>query len=62
MDILRALSCANLDIRKKTLDIALELLVPKNIGDVMHVLKKEVQKTHGEEGEKVAEYRAVLIQ
>ena len=62
MDIMRALSCPNLDIRKKTLDIALDLLVPKNIGEVMQILKKEIQKTQGEEGEKVAEYRAVLIQ
>jgi len=61
MDIIRGLSSANLDIRKKTLDITLSLVVPSNIGEVMQVLKKEVQKTHGEDGEKNAEYRGMLI-
>ena len=61
MDILRALSSANLDIRQKTLDITLDLIAPKSIGEVMQMLKKEVQKTHGEEGEKNSEYRAMLI-
>jgi coatomer subunit beta len=62
MDILRALSSANLDIRKKTLDITLDLVAPKTIGEVMQVLKKEVQKTQGEDdGDKNSEYRAMLI-
>ena len=61
MDIIRALSSANLDIRRKTLEIMLDLIVPKNIAEIMQVLKKEVQKTQGEEGEKNAEYRAMLI-
>lgn len=62
MDILRSLSSANMDIRKKTLDITLELLVPNTVGDVMQVLKKEVVKTGGEEGgDKITEYRAMLI-
>ena len=61
MDILRALSSANLDIRKKTLDITLDLVTPQTIAEVMQVLKKEVSKTAGEDGEKNAEYRAMLI-
>jgi coatomer subunit beta len=61
MDIMRALASANLDIRKKTLDICLDLIVPKNSAEVMQVLRKEVQKTQGEEGEKNAEYRGMLI-
>lgn len=61
MDIIRGLSSANLDIRKKTLDITLSLVVPNNIGEVMQVLKKEVQKTQGEDGEKNSEYRGMLI-
>ena len=52
---------ANLDIRKKTLDITLSLVVPNNIGEVMQVLKKEVQKTQGEDGEKNAEYRGASL-
>jgi len=61
MDILRALSSANLDIRQKTLDITLDLIAPKSIGEVMQVLKKEVQKTQGEDGEKNSDYRGMLI-
>ena len=38
MDIIRALGSANLDIRKKTLEIMLDLIVPKNIGEVMQAL------------------------
>ena len=60
MDILRALASANLDIRKKTLDIILDLVTPGTIGEVMQVLKKEVVKT-AEDGDKSAEYRAMLI-
>ena len=52
---------ANLDIRKKTLDITLDLISPSTVGEVMQVLKKEIAKTTGEEGEKNAEYRALLI-
>jgi len=62
MDILRALSSANLDIRKKTLDITLDLVTPTTVAEVMQVLKKEVAKTAGEDGDKAAgEYRTMLI-
>ena len=62
MDILRALSSANLDIRKKTLDITLDLVTPSTVAEVMQVLKKEVTKTAGEDGDKAAgEYRTMLI-
>ena len=37
MDILRALSSANLDIRRKTLDIILDLVTPTTIAEVMQV-------------------------
>jgi coatomer subunit beta len=33
MDVLRALACPALEIRKKTLDIALDLVSPKNIDE-----------------------------
>jgi vesicle coat complex subunit len=45
MDILRALSAPNVDIRKKTLDVAMDLVSPRNVDEVMAVLKKEVQAT-----------------
>jgi coatomer subunit beta len=37
MDIMRALSSPNLDIRKKTLDIAMDLITARNIDEVCSV-------------------------
>ncbi|CAN4118777.1 unnamed protein product [Withania somnifera] len=62
MDVLRALSSPNLDIRRKTLDIVLELITPRNINEVVLTLKKEVMKTQSGELEKNGEYRQMLIQ
>ncbi|XP_022750370.1 coatomer subunit beta-1-like [Durio zibethinus] len=62
MDVLRALSSPNLDIQRKTLDIVLELITPRNINEVVLMLKKEVVKTQSGELEKNGEYRQMLIQ
>ncbi|KAH6554530.1 hypothetical protein KP509_1Z327700, partial [Ceratopteris richardii] len=62
MDVLRALSSPNLDIKRKTLDIALELITPRNIDEVVMTLKKEVVKTQNKELEKNGEYRQMLVQ
>ncbi len=59
LDLIGALNSANLDIRKKTLDILLDLVTPKNVGELMQVLKKEVAKTQADD--KAVEYRAILI-
>ncbi|KAL7165835.1 hypothetical protein ACSBR2_036660 [Camellia fascicularis] len=62
MDVLRALSSPNVDIRRKTLDIVLELITPRNVNEVVLTLKKEVMKTQSGELEKNGEYRQMLIQ
>lgn len=65
MDVLRALSSPNLDIRRKTLDIATELISPSNIDEAMLVLKKElsgVQSSSSSNESSDAEYRIMLIQ
>ncbi|KAK4761062.1 hypothetical protein SAY87_005955 [Trapa incisa] len=62
MDVLRALSSPNNDIRRKTLDIALELITPRNVDEVVLMLKKEVVKTQNGELEKNGEYRQMLVQ
>ncbi|KAH1056515.1 hypothetical protein J1N35_034580 [Gossypium stocksii] len=62
MDVIRALSSPNLDIQRKTLDIVLELVTPRNINEVVLLLKKEVMKTQSGELEKNGEYRQMLIQ
>ncbi|KAK2432368.1 Coatomer, beta subunit [Trifolium repens] len=60
MDVLRALLTPNHDIRRKTIDIALELITPNNIDQVVMMLKKEVVKT--QKHEKNGEYRQMLVQ
>jgi coatomer subunit beta len=64
MDIMRALSSPNLDICKKVLEIALSLISPRNIGEVVDQLKREIIKTQ-EKGRmdkaQCDEYRALLI-
>lgn len=62
MDILRALSSPNVDIRRKTIDIVLELITPRNVDEVVLMLKKEVVKTQSGELEKNGEYRQMLVQ
>ncbi|KAH7515349.1 hypothetical protein FEM48_Zijuj10G0017100 [Ziziphus jujuba var. spinosa] len=62
MDVLRALSSPNPDIRRKTLDIVLDLITPRNVDEVVLTLKKEVVKTQGSEHEKNGEYRQMLVQ
>lgn len=53
MDILRALASPDMDIRKKTLDIALDLVAPSNIEEVIASLKREIAKTQVQGFEKV---------
>ncbi|MBA0789280.1 hypothetical protein Gotri_026298 [Gossypium trilobum] len=48
--------------QRKTLDIVLELVTPRNINEVVLLLKKEVMKTQSGELEKNGEYRQMLIQ
>jgi len=45
MDILRALSSPNPDICKKVLDVAMDIVTPRNVTEVVATLKREVQKT-----------------
>merc|ERR1740123_1654553 len=65
MDILRALTCPSLDVRKKVMDICLgPLITPRNIKDVVTLLKKEVVKTMGYDAQGTegnTEYRRLLI-
>ena len=61
MDVLRALSSPNMDIRRKTLDIALDLITSRNIDEVVMVLKKEIVKTQNADIERGPEYRQMLV-
>jgi coatomer subunit beta len=62
MDILRTLNSPNIDICKKTLTLAIDLVGPRNIDEVVQVLKREVIKTQEADAEFADEYRQLLIQ
>ncbi|KAL9046679.1 MAG: hypothetical protein Q9214_000546, partial [Letrouitia sp. 1 TL-2023] len=54
MEILRVLSSPDIDVRKKALDLALEMVSSKNVEEVVMLLKKELSKTLDEQYEKIA--------
>jgi coatomer subunit beta len=64
MDLLRVLSSPDLQVKSKALAIALELVSPRNVEDVVLLLKKELVKTldAGNAGDKAIEVRTLLIQ
>lgn len=53
MEILRVLSSPDLDVRRKALALALEMVSSKNVSEVVMLLKKELTKTVDEQYEKV---------
>lgn len=62
MDILRVLSSPNIHICKKALDVAIDLVGPRNIEEVIGLLKREVIKAQETEMEHGDEYKNLLIQ
>ncbi|KAL2795734.1 adaptin N terminal region-domain-containing protein [Aspergillus keveii] len=62
MEILRVLSSPDIDVRRKALGIALEMVSSKNVEEIVMLLKKELAKTVDEQYEKNNEYRQLLIQ
>ncbi|RDA87464.1 hypothetical protein CP532_2821 [Ophiocordyceps camponoti-leonardi (nom. inval.)] len=61
MEVLRVLSSTDIDVRRKALGIALDMVSSRNVEDVVLLLKKELSKTVDQEYEKNAEYRSLLI-
>ncbi|KFX98963.1 hypothetical protein O988_00297 [Pseudogymnoascus sp. VKM F-3808] len=61
MEILRVLSSPDIDVRRKALELALNMVSSKNVADVVLLLKKELTKTVDQEYEKNNEYRQLLI-
>jgi coatomer subunit beta len=61
MEILRVLSSPDLDVRRKALELALDMVSSKNVEEVVMLLKKELSKTVDEQYEKNTEYRSLLI-
>ncbi|KAI9775652.1 MAG: coatomer subunit beta [Geoglossum umbratile] len=61
MEILRVLTSPDIDVRRKALTIAMEMVSSKNVEEVVLLLKKELSKTVDQEFEKNNEYRQLLI-
>lgn len=62
MDILRVLTASDLEVRRKTLNLALDLVSSRNVEEMVLVLKKEVTKTHNVvEHEDTGKYRQLLV-
>ncbi|CAM9250196.1 unnamed protein product, partial [Heterosigma akashiwo] len=62
MDLLRAMAGSpNIDVCRRALAVALDLLSPRNIEEVVQVLKREVVKTQETDLDKGKEYQAALI-
>ncbi|KAG5952098.1 hypothetical protein E4U53_001619 [Claviceps sorghi] len=61
MEVLRVLSSTDIDVRRKALGIALDMVSSKNVEEVVLLLKKELSKTVDQDYEKNTEYRSLLI-
>lgn len=63
MDILRILTVASdLEVKQKILNLALDLVSPRNTEEMVHLLKKEVIKTLNDSGDDTSKYRQLLVQ
>ncbi|GAA5913609.1 hypothetical protein JCM6882_001701 [Rhodosporidiobolus microsporus] len=62
MDVLRVLAAPDMDVRKKALAIAMDMVSGRNVEEVVGFLKKELQRTLDPNFEKAADYRQLLIQ
>lgn len=62
MDILRVLSSPDIEVRRKTLSLCLDLVSSRSIAEMVIVLKKEVAKTNNaNEAEDMDKYRQLLV-
>lgn len=61
LDILGVLSTQDLDVRKKALDVTLQLVTSRNVEDVVKLLKKELLRSSTNSEDKSSEYRQLLI-
>lgn len=62
MDILRVLSSPDIEVRRKTLNLCLDLVTLRTINEMVSVLKKELSKTNNSnELDDIEKYRQLLI-
>ena len=60
-DLLRVLSSPDMDVRKKVLEMALEMISVRSVEEVVLVLKKELAKTATPGQDAASQYRQVLL-
>jgi coatomer subunit beta len=53
MEALRVLSSPDIDVRRKALNLAMEMVSSKNVEEIIMLLKKELAKTVDEQYEQV---------
>uniref|UniRef100_A0A915DJP9 Coatomer subunit beta n=1 Tax=Ditylenchus dipsaci TaxID=166011 RepID=A0A915DJP9_9BILA len=61
MDILRVLSATDYEVRKKILQLALDLVSSRNVQEMVMFLKKEIDKTTNDSQEDIGRYRQLLV-
>ncbi|GAU98193.1 hypothetical protein RvY_09372 [Ramazzottius varieornatus] len=62
MDMMRVLASPDLEVRRKTLELVLDLVSSRNVDEMILILKKEVQKTNNVvEQEDNEKYRQLLV-
>ncbi|ODN05725.1 Coatomer subunit beta [Orchesella cincta] len=62
MDILRILAAPDLEVRRKTLNLVLELLTSRTVTEAVVYLRKEVGRTHNSvEHDDTGKYRQLLV-
>ncbi|CAK1577969.1 unnamed protein product [Parnassius mnemosyne] len=61
MDVLRVLASSDLDVRRHTLQLALELVSSRHAEELVGVLRKEAARANNAEHEDAAAYRQLLV-
>ncbi|KAL3116189.1 hypothetical protein niasHT_002313 [Heterodera trifolii] len=61
MDILRVLSTTDYEVRRKILQLALELVSSRNVHEMVMFLRKEIDKTNNDTQEDTGRYRQLLV-
>uniref|UniRef100_A0A8R1TIP8 Coatomer subunit beta n=1 Tax=Onchocerca volvulus TaxID=6282 RepID=A0A8R1TIP8_ONCVO len=61
MDVLRVLSASDLEVRKKTLQLALDLVSSRNVEEMVMYLKKEIGRSSDGTAEEAERYRQMLV-
>ncbi|XP_013161736.1 PREDICTED: coatomer subunit beta isoform X1 [Papilio xuthus] len=61
MDVLRVLAASDLDVRRHTLQLALELVSPQHAEELVSVLRKEAVRAQAADHDDAAKYRQLLV-